>query len=125
VVPAVGGTEMLQGLFGRRTGRGPAARAAKSAGAAAGTLRFRPSLFNLETREVLSSPAVLAPPTAPALVAAPTTQVGQIVPLSITNVAVQNGQLVAQGLLGSTPFSTPWAWRRGPMPLTRPARSST
>jgi len=50
---------------------------------------------------------VIAPPSAPALVAAPTTQVNQILPLSITNVVNQVGGLVANGLLGSTPFTAP------------------
>jgi hypothetical protein len=69
--------------------------------------RFRPSLFNLETREVLSSAAVIAPPSAPALVSGPHAPVGQIVPMSITNVVNAGGNLVAQGLLGSTPFTAP------------------
>jgi len=98
---------MLRSLLSRRGIRRPAARTAKLRSPDAGTLRFRPSLFNLETREVLSSAVVIAPPSSPALVSAPTTQVAQIVPLSITNVVNQGGQLVAQGLLGSTPFTAP------------------
>jgi len=98
---------MLLNLFGRRDGRRPAARVAKGGGAGVGALRFRPALFSLETREVLSSPAALAPPSVPALVAAPTTQASQIVPLSVTDVVVRNGQLVAEGLLGNTAFSAP------------------
>jgi len=77
-------------------------------------LRFRPTLFDLETREVLSSAAVIAPPSAPALVAAPTTQVNQILPLSITNVVNQAGNLVANGLLGSTPFTAPLSLSTSP-----------
>jgi len=64
-------------------------------------------LFNLETREVLSSAVVIAPPSSPALVSAPTAQVAHVIPLSVTNVVNQAGQLVAEGLLGSTPFSAP------------------
>jgi hypothetical protein len=97
---------MLRSLFSHRGSRRPAARTAKRS-SDAGMLRFRPTLFSLETREVLSSAAVIAPPSAPALVAAPTTQVNQILPLSITNVVNQAGGLVANGLLGSTPFTAP------------------
>jgi len=98
---------MLRSLWYRRGNRRPAARTANVRSSNAGTLRFRPSLFNLEAREVLSSAVVIAPPSAPALVAAPTTQVNQILPLSITNVVNQVGGLVANGLLGSTPFTAP------------------
>jgi len=77
-----------------------------SHGAATGP-RYRPALEDLEGRLVLSSPASLAPPALGAALAAPAQQLTSIVPLNIQGVAVQNGQLVAQGLLGNTPFTAP------------------
>src|SRR5262249_11543394 len=70
--------------------------------------RFRPTLEGLEDRTVPSATAALAVPTlGPALAAPAPHQISSVFPISITNIAVQNGQLVAQGLLGSTPFSAP------------------
>src|SRR6516165_6637487 len=70
---------------------------------------FRPTLETLEGRLVLSAAAPLAPSLGTALVGhhhpghhvlAPI----QMAPLSINSLAVQGGQLVANGSLGSTPF---------------------
>jgi len=72
--------------------------------------RFRPTLEALEQREVLASPGSLhAPALGSALVSSITPtlqQVAGILPLSFTNVAVQNGQVVASGLLGNHAFTT-------------------
>lgn len=72
--------------------------------------RFRPTVEALEQREVLASPGSLqAPALGSALVSSITPtlqQIEGILPLSFTNVAVQNGQVVASGLLGSVPFTT-------------------
>jgi len=68
---------------------------------------YRPVLEGLEDRMVLSAaPALPLPALAPAL-AAPATQLASVIPLRITNVLVQDGQLIAQGLLGSTTFTAP------------------
>lgn len=78
--------------------------------------RARLCLEGLEERTVLSSPAVMAPPAlAPALVAAaaPAQQVTMI-PFSITGVAVQNGQLIANGLVGHSPFTAPLTFTTSP-----------
>jgi len=58
---------------------------------------------------VLSAASALAPPALAPALAAPQAvhQVTSMLPLSITGVSIQNGQLTAQGLLGSTPFSAP------------------
>jgi len=70
--------------------------------------RFRPTLEGLEDRTVPSAAAGLAVPAlGPALVAPAPHQISSILPISITNIVVQNGQLVAQGLVGSTAFSAP------------------
>jgi len=72
--------------------------------------RFRPTLEALEQREVLASPGSLhAPALGSALVSSITPtlqQISSILPLSFTNVAVQNGQVVASGLLGNHAFTT-------------------
>jgi hypothetical protein len=72
----------------------------------------RPSLETLEDRLTPAASHLAAPALGPALFApAPVAHahplVNQVVPLSITNVAVQNGGLVANGLLGSIPFQAP------------------
>jgi len=69
---------------------------------------FRPALEGLEAREVLSSPASLAAPDlGPALTAPLAQPAASTFPLSFTGVTVQNGQLLAQGLIGSLPFTAP------------------
>jgi len=73
---------------------------------------FRPTVETLEAREVLASPASLGPPALGAALvsaAAPQHQALAQLPLRITNVAVQNGQLVANGLLAGIPFTAPLA----------------
>jgi len=63
----------------------------------------------LERREVLSA-SVAAPVLGPALVAVAGSdahQAASLLPLQITSVAVQDGQLVANGVLGATPFTAP------------------
>jgi hypothetical protein len=69
--------------------------------------RFRPSLLTLEGREVPSAGLMNVGQLGGALVAAPIAQLGSMVPLSINSVANQGGQLVAQGTLGTTPFTAP------------------
>lgn len=70
--------------------------------------RFRPVVEGLEDRTVLSTASPLAPvDLGPALAARAPHQVSSMLPLRITDVVVQNGQLVAQGLLGSNPFTAP------------------
>jgi hypothetical protein len=65
---------------------------------------FRPSLDGLEERVVPSASPALAPALfAPAAHHAAAAHV----PISITGVSVQNGQLVASGLAGITPFTAP------------------
>ncbi len=69
----------------------------------AATLSLRPSLEGLEDRVVPAAPhlgpAILAPMVS--------NSHASVLPLSITGVTAQNGALVAQGLLGSLPFTTP------------------
>jgi hypothetical protein len=61
----------------------------------------------LEDRRVLSVAAPVGPAHAGPLVAGPAAPHGPAaVPLTFTGVAVQNGALVAQGLIGANPFST-------------------
>jgi hypothetical protein len=57
----------------------------------------------------LSAAPTAAPALGPALIApaAPHHQAGAIVPLNITGVSIQNGQLVANGLLGNQSFTAP------------------
>jgi hypothetical protein len=79
--------------------------------------RFRPTLEGLEDRTVPSAaPALAIPALGPALVAPAPHQISSILPINITNIAVQNGQLVAQGLLGSTPFIAPITLTTTPAP---------
>ncbi len=71
--------------------------------------RFRPGVESLEDRLVLSTTAIAPPALASALVAtvsrpnqlAPV----QMLPLTINSITQQNGGLVANGTLGSHPFS--------------------
>src|SRR5438876_6416145 len=70
--------------------------------------RARPCVEALESREVLSAAPVAGAAFGPALFApAAQPQAAPIVPLSITNVIIQDGQLLAQGLLGSHAFTVP------------------
>jgi hypothetical protein len=64
-------------------------------------------LLTLEGREVPAAHVGDLPQLGAAQGAAPISQLGSIAPLTITNVANQAGQLVAQGALGTTPFTAP------------------
>jgi hypothetical protein len=64
---------------------------------------FRPSLDGLEERVVPSA----SPELAPALVGHAAHHAAASLPISITGVSVQNGQLVASGLVGNSPFTAP------------------
>ncbi|HZU35605.1 MAG TPA: LEPR-XLL domain-containing protein [Gemmataceae bacterium] len=98
-------------LFSFRRPRPATAR--KSGRRVAPVRSFEPRLEGLEDRVVLSATAVAPALTGAALVssAAPSAahafQAQSIAPLTITNVVNQNGQLVAQGLLGSQAFTAP------------------
>jgi len=63
---------------------------------------------------VLSAASALAPPALAPALTAPIAPVTTMIPLRIANVAVQDGQLIAQGLLGSTPFTAPLALTADP-----------
>jgi len=79
--------------------------------------RFRPTLEGLEDRTVPSATAALAvPQLAPALAAPPPHQISTILPIRITDIVVQNGQLVAQGVVGSTAFTAPITLTTSPNP---------
>jgi hypothetical protein len=95
-------------------------RNVRNASLAVARRRARPSLESLESREVLSAAPLVAPVLGPALFA-PLAQQHQaaMVPISVTQVAVQNGGLVASGLIGAQPFSNI------PVTLTVPQASST
>jgi len=67
---------------------------------------FRPGVEAIEDRIVLSAAALAPPALGPALVT-PAQQAASLVPLQITGISVQNGQVVANGTLGSQVFSTP------------------
>jgi len=69
---------------------------------------FRPTLEGLEARDVPSAAPIAAPVLGPAIVAAAAPQpTGSVIPLSVTNVTVNNGQLMLNGLLGNQAFSAP------------------
>src|SRR5262249_37024176 len=69
---------------------------------------YRPAVEGREHRRALSPAAPLAPPAFAAAFAAPAAQqLTSMIPLSITGVSVQNGQLVAQVLLGGQSFTAP------------------
>src|SRR5262245_50099061 len=95
-------THALRSLFTR-----PAAHRRPRTPIRRPALPYRPTLESLEDRTIPSAgvaPAPLAPPTLAAAAQAPAAQ--QLVsnlPLSITGVTAQNGQLVALGQLGSHP----------------------
>jgi Planctomycete extracellular len=77
--------------------------------------RRRLAVEGLEDRFVLSSTAALAPPALGAALAAPAPhQATTMLPLTITGVSIQNGQLLALGQLGSTTFSAPLSLTTSP-----------
>jgi len=86
----------------------------KGAGHAA-VAYVRPMVENLEDRTVMSSPASLA--QAAGAVAVPLgQQAASFLPINITNVALQNGQLVALGTVAGQAFSAPLALATSPAP---------
>jgi len=100
---------MLSKFFGHLGARRTAATKSSARRAAAARLRFRPTLLNLEARDVPSA-TLTAPQLGPARMATPISQIGSIAPLqinSISSVVNQAGQLVATGALGGTPFQAP------------------
>jgi hypothetical protein len=68
---------------------------------------YRPRLEPLESRVVLSARPTVAPALGAALVAPALKQHSQILPLNIVGVTIENGGLVANGVVGATAFSTP------------------
>jgi hypothetical protein len=92
----------LSHLLGRRASTRPVSRRPA-------TSFFRPRLEGLEDRTVPSAAPVAAPALGPALFGplAPAHQQSAVLPLSITGVSIQNGQLVANGLLGNQTFTAP------------------
>jgi len=97
---------MLSRLFCRLSARRKAAAKSPSRRADAAGLRFRPTLLNLEARDVPSA-TLTAPQLGPARMATPISQLGSIAPLHINSVVAQAGQLVANGSLGGTTFQSP------------------
>jgi len=83
----------------------PRAKAAPQPGSR--PISFRPRVEGLEDRVVMSAPAAMAAPVLAAPLAAPAAQSINILPIQINNVVNQAGQLVAQGVLGSTAFTAP------------------
>ncbi len=74
--------------------------------------QVRPALESLESRELLSATTLPIPNFSPAFIQALTPQApllsgSQLSPASITNVVVQNGQLIANGFLEGIPFTAP------------------
>ena len=65
--------------------------------------RFRPRLEGFEDRVVPAAPA----PMAPVLMAHAHASAAQVVPITVTGVQVQNGSLVAHGMIGSHAFTAP------------------
>jgi len=61
----------------------------------------------LEAREVPASGGLSQLLHSPALAAAPIGQIGSILPININSVTSQAGQLVANGSIGTTPFTAP------------------
>lgn len=73
---------------------------------------FRPTLECLEGRVTPSATSLMPRPVLGTALASVTPAASQqqsfaMLPLSITGISVQNGQLIANGLLGSNTFSTP------------------
>jgi hypothetical protein len=85
-----------------RAGRSSPCRAAEAP-------RSRPALEGLEDRVVPAAPVL--PPGQIAGLFAPLVHQHQahnsVIPISITGITAQNGQLVAQGLIGINPFTAP------------------
>jgi hypothetical protein len=89
---------------------------ARSVKAGEGTRRapranFRPTVEDLESRLVLSHAPAMPTGLGSALASraampAPTLP-SPVVPINVTGVSLQNGQLVANGLLGNIPFTAP------------------
>jgi len=69
-------------------------------------LCFKPGVETFEERVVMDA-SLAAPQLAPALFAPTINQATSLLPLRITNVAVQNGQLIANGLIGNQAFTAP------------------
>jgi len=70
-------------------------------------LRLRPRVESMEERTLLSTAALTAPVDVPALVGkAAKQQISSSLPLKITGISVQNGQLVATGTLAGHAFTT-------------------
>jgi hypothetical protein len=104
--------QSLRTLFGGRV-NGQPSHISRSRAAA----NFRPWLEGLEDRTVPSAAPMLAVPNlGPAQIAPAVHQITSIIPISITNVVVQNGQLVAQGLVGGTAFTAPLTLTTTPNP---------
>jgi hypothetical protein len=98
-------TSLLRSFWGAK-------RQPRPAGPRVNSRNFRPALEGLEDRCVMSA-ATLTPPQAafgPAVVgplAPHAPHPASVLPLHFTGVTVQNGQLVAHGLLGVNPFTAP------------------
>jgi hypothetical protein len=93
--------------------------------------RFRPSVEDLEDRRVLSTIHVHVPHVHAlmraaradlATASATPAPAAAAVPLSITGVTLRQGKLVAHGLLGNIPFTTPLTL--SPPPATSPAAAA-
>ena len=69
-------------------------------------LYFKPSVETFEERVVMDA-GLTAPQLAPALFAPAMNQAASLLHLRITDVAIQNGQLIANGLIGNQTFSAP------------------
>jgi hypothetical protein len=70
--------------------------------------RFRPAVESMEDRLVLSANA-LAPPLGPALVSSvhASRAAASILPITVNNVVINNGALVANAIIGATNFQLP------------------
>jgi len=69
--------------------------------------RYRPALEGLECRTVPSASPFMPPVAVAVQLATPAAHVTTVLPLTVTSVAVQDGQLVATGQLGSYDFAVP------------------
>jgi len=68
---------------------------------------FRPSVEAMEDRLVLSAAALAPPALGPALFAPAAAHGASVLPLKITGVSFQNGQLMANAVLGLNSFTIP------------------